>query len=132
MWDYIVAELRWKPTKDRHIQEVFVYNGDVVKSDRAIARSSKDSLKFEVSRLEGVLSKEKDYHPGSDGQIWDLVHPSLWPLVYGRTRIFQDFELNLETCLDRIGCGTTTLTETDGGTWLSIHYIQSQLSMATL
>jgi hypothetical protein len=26
-----------------------------------------------------------DWHPGSNGQVLDLVHPSLYPVVYGRT-----------------------------------------------
>jgi hypothetical protein len=29
---------------------------------------------------------KKDWHPGSDGLVLDLVHPSLYCLVYGRTQ----------------------------------------------
>lgn len=29
----------------------------------------------------------KDWHPGSNDQVLNLVHPSLYPLVYGRTRV---------------------------------------------
>ena len=28
---------------------------------------------------------QKDWHPGSNKQVLDLVHPSLYPLVYGKT-----------------------------------------------
>lgn len=35
--------------------------------------------------LEDVPEDEKDWHPGSDGRVLDLVHPSLYPVVYGRT-----------------------------------------------
>lgn len=28
---------------------------------------------------------EQDWHPGSGGQVLDLVHPSLYPIVYGST-----------------------------------------------
>ena len=38
-----------------------------------------------VSPLENVPDAEKDWHPGSDNQVLDLVHPSLYPIVYGRT-----------------------------------------------
>ena len=38
-----------------------------------------------VSPLEDVPDAEKDWHPGSDNQVLDLVHPSLYPIVHGRT-----------------------------------------------
>jgi len=38
-----------------------------------------------VAPLESVPDSEKDWHPGSDGLVLDLVHPSLYPIVYGRT-----------------------------------------------
>ena len=38
-----------------------------------------------MAPLENVPDSEKDWHPGSDGLALDLVHPSLYPIVYGRT-----------------------------------------------
>ena len=38
-----------------------------------------------VVPLESVPDSEKDWHPGSDGLVLNLVHPSLYPIVYGRT-----------------------------------------------
>ena len=38
-----------------------------------------------MAPLEGVPDSEKDWHPGYDGLVLDLVHPSLYPIVYGRT-----------------------------------------------
>ena len=35
--------------------------------------------------LEAVPDSERDWHPGSDGFVLNLVHPSLYPVVYGRT-----------------------------------------------
>ena len=35
--------------------------------------------------LEAVPDSEKDWHPGSDGLIHNLAHPSLYSIVYGRT-----------------------------------------------
>ena len=35
--------------------------------------------------LEAVPDSEKDWHPGSDGLVLNLVHPALYPIVYGRT-----------------------------------------------
>ncbi|RVD83576.1 uncharacterized protein DFL_007960 [Arthrobotrys flagrans] len=38
-----------------------------------------------VATLENIPEDKKDWHPGSDKQVLDLVHPSLWPIIYGRT-----------------------------------------------
>ena len=35
--------------------------------------------------LETVPDSERDWHPGSDGLVLNLVHPNLYPIVYGRT-----------------------------------------------
>ena len=40
-----------------------------------------------VSPLEAVPDAEKDWHPGSNNQVLDLVHPSLYPIIYGRTLV---------------------------------------------
>lgn len=58
-----------------------------------------------VRPLETVPGHQKDWHPGSDGKVLDLVHPSLFPLVYGRSRILPDSTTNLKDCLDSIGKG---------------------------
>jgi len=38
-----------------------------------------------VTPLEAVPDSEKDWHPGSDGFVLNLVHPALYPIIYGRT-----------------------------------------------
>ena len=38
-----------------------------------------------VTPLDAVPDSGKDWHPGSDGFVLNLVHPSLYPIVYGRT-----------------------------------------------
>ena len=35
--------------------------------------------------LEAVPDSERDWHPGSNGFVLNLVHPSLYPIIYGRT-----------------------------------------------
>jgi hypothetical protein len=39
-----------------------------------------------------------DWHPGSNEQVLDLVHPSLFPLVFGVTRAVD--ESQAATCID--------------------------------
>ena len=51
-----------------------------------------------VAPLENVPDSEKDWHPGSNGLVLDLVHPSLYPIVYGRT-IGKDSDSTTATAL---------------------------------
>ncbi len=37
----------------------------------------------ESKKLEDLFEGKFDYHPGSNNQVIDLVHPSLFPLQYG-------------------------------------------------
>ena len=63
---------------------VIVYNGDVDKSDTAIPSDIKAALQNAVKVLEGSPKAYKDYHPGSDDRVLDLVPAFLFPLVYGK------------------------------------------------
>ncbi|ROT38455.1 hypothetical protein SODALDRAFT_333036 [Sodiomyces alkalinus F11] len=107
MFAYSLAELREKARlyEKTGIVPVFDVSAAVLKSDTAIPRELKDELRAAVARLEDVPDHQKDWHPRSDGKVLDLVHPSLWPLVYGRTRILPDRRLTLENCLDACGIG---------------------------
>lgn len=50
---------------------------------------------------------DRDWHPGSDQKVLDLVHPSLFPLVYGRSRILSGDVIGLDDSITRSGNGTT-------------------------
>ena len=110
MADYCIDELRHMASicsPGNH--PIFVYNGDVVKSDTAVSPEIKDALQEEVKRFEDEIpEKLKDWHPGSDEKVLDLVHPSLFPLVYGKTRILYEGETTtLANCIERCGEGET-------------------------
>ena len=55
------------------------------KSDELIPISLREKLLAGVAPLEAVPESERDWHPGSDRLIHNLAHPSLYPIVYGRT-----------------------------------------------
>ncbi|KAF9643802.1 hypothetical protein BDM02DRAFT_3181715 [Thelephora ganbajun] len=55
------------------------------RSDSLIPRGLRNQLISVVFPLEKVLDAEKDWHPRSDNQVLDLVHPSLYPIVYDHT-----------------------------------------------
>lgn len=107
MFDYCIAELQYKTKIFETTNAVSVYNGDVVKSDTAVPLSLKEALKAAVAPLEQVHEREKDWHPGSDKKVLDLVHPSLFPLVYGRSRILESSVVGLDDCVKRCGEGKT-------------------------
>jgi hypothetical protein len=84
-----------------------VFDGDVVKSDTAIPSALKDALNNAVATLEDVLDMHRDWHPGSNEQVLDLAHPSLFPVVYGRTRVLPNSLVGLDDCITSCGKGLT-------------------------
>ncbi|KAF8465067.1 hypothetical protein BDZ91DRAFT_681804 [Kalaharituber pfeilii] len=105
---YCIAELRHKATLFRTTRAVSVYTDNVVKSDSALPPALASALKSALNALEAAIPPAKrDWHPGSDGMVLDLVHPSLYPLVYGKTRILPEGTLEIEDALRRAGEGAT-------------------------
>ncbi|KAG9019805.1 hypothetical protein FRB90_005953 [Tulasnella sp. 427] len=61
----------------------------VWESDQLISEELKAKLKSAASILENVPEEEQDWHPGANNQVLDLVHPSLFCAVYGRTQYWD-------------------------------------------
>jgi hypothetical protein len=79
---YVLAELRhYAALRDgRTGVEVSAVDG-VWQSDTLVDDELGVRLREAVRVLEQVPEAEQDWHPGSDGQVLDLVHPSLFCLV---------------------------------------------------
>ncbi|KAF9886555.1 hypothetical protein FE257_011327 [Aspergillus nanangensis] len=105
MLDWIIKELQWKADSVKSTGIFDVFDTGVVKSDTAVSDEQKLALQQSVAVLENT--SERDYHPGSDEKVVDLVHPSLFPIVYGRTRILPDRLIGTDDCLESIGQGDT-------------------------
>ena len=85
----------------------------VVKSDSAIPYALKEELKAAVQPLEDVPNEQKDWHPGSGDKVLDLVHPSLYPLMYGKSRILRGgTAISLENCIKLTGSGVVIPKQT--------------------
>lgn len=93
---------------------VFDASSCVLKSDVAIPLTLKEALLKAAAPLENVPENRKDWHPGSDGVVLDLVHPSLYPLIYERSRILPDTTLTLGNSLSSIGKGVVVPSPEDG------------------
>lgn len=105
MMDWIIKELQWKSESFKKDGRVKVFDVGVVKSDTAISQELQKALKEAVAPFEDVPEDQKDYHPNSDQQVVDLVHPSLFPVIFGRSRILPDRTINVDTCLGSVGQG---------------------------
>ncbi|KAJ1721729.1 hypothetical protein LPJ53_003800, partial [Coemansia erecta] len=56
-------------------------------SDTLIDLETKARLKEYAAILEDVPDIKKDWHPNSNNQVLNLIHPSLFPLIYSRSRV---------------------------------------------
>ncbi|MFF7300054.1 DUF4246 family protein [Streptomyces sp. NPDC008265] len=79
---YVLAELAYYAGLRDAETGVEVASVDGVwQSDALVDDELGSRLREAVRVLEEVPDAEKDWHPGSDGQVLDLVHPSLFCLV---------------------------------------------------
>ena len=79
----------------------------VFKSDLIVPEEIRLALVKAVEPLENIPDREKDWHPRSNNQVLDIVHPSLYPLVYGQTRILPRGTVSLDDCYKTCGDGQT-------------------------
>lgn len=104
-----IEELRDKAAIFKKTGLINVLDGDltIVKSDVAVSESARKALSEGVQKLEDVPDHQKDWHPGSDEMVLDLVHPSLFPVAYGLTKVLPDEKVPLDGCIKYIGKGVT-------------------------
>ncbi len=84
---YVLAELAYYAERRDERTGIEVSGVDGVwQSDVLIDDELRSRLREAVRVLEDVPDAERDWHPGSDEQVLDLVHPSLFCLVRGVSR----------------------------------------------
>ncbi|PPQ98971.1 hypothetical protein CVT24_003467 [Panaeolus cyanescens] len=110
MFEYCMQELRHKasfvPEPPAVPPPIIVYDGNVVKSDNAVTTDVKKELQDAMQKFEDDIPlRLRDWHPFSDEQVLDLVHPSLFPLVYGTTRVLEKGTTTLQDFAQRCGQG---------------------------
>jgi hypothetical protein len=85
---YVLAELAYYAERRDERTGIEVSGVDGVwQSDVLIDDELRTRLREAVRVLEDVPDAERDWHPGSDEQVLDLVHPSLFCLVRGVSRL---------------------------------------------
>lgn len=83
----------------------------IVKADNSVSDELVADLKKCVAKLEDVPDHQKDWHPGSDNQVLDLLHPSLFPVVFGVTRALPTGTVPLDDAIAYTGRGELTKDE---------------------
>ncbi|KAM0228046.1 hypothetical protein ACHAPO_011074 [Fusarium lateritium] len=101
--EYCIKELRVKakffektgliPTLDA--------SASVVKADGYVDDSLRQNLQAAFAKLKLEQKDDPDWHPNTNDMVQNLVHPSLYPLVYGRSRVFRDEVVGVEDAIDR-------------------------------
>lgn len=91
-FDYCIQELR---SKAKHFEKTGIVpildaSASVIKSDGLITDDLWESLKKAFQELKDDQAHSPDWHPGSSDMVQDLVHPSMYPLIYGRTKVIED------------------------------------------
>ncbi|GAA5848906.1 hypothetical protein JCM8547_006385 [Rhodosporidiobolus lusitaniae] len=89
MVDYVLVELELheRDLKDENGIRASCY-AKIYESDRLLPSDLLSSLVEHISHLEANPPfGEPDWHPGSNEQVLDLLHPSLFPLRYGVTPV---------------------------------------------
>ncbi|KAJ1711433.1 hypothetical protein NYO67_6445 [Aspergillus flavus] len=101
----VIKELQWKADILNKTGHVRVFDVGVIKSETVISKDLQEALKERVKPLNDVPEDQKDYHPRSDQKVVDLVHPSLFPVIYGRTHVLLDRVIEFDDCIGSMGQG---------------------------
>ncbi|TFK50233.1 hypothetical protein OE88DRAFT_1753982 [Heliocybe sulcata] len=84
--DYIFGWLRWLADKrDARTGTEMMHIPNVYQSYNLISPELREALLKGASTLESVSDAEKDWHPNSNNQVLDLVHPSLYCFYIGKS-----------------------------------------------
>ena len=82
-----IAELRCKAAYFKETGLIYTLNAEgnnIVKSDSVVPADLQDGLQAALAKLRAEQADEPDWHPWTDDKVQDLVHPSLYPFVYGK------------------------------------------------
>ncbi|KAI1335695.1 hypothetical protein F5Y15DRAFT_408961 [Xylariaceae sp. FL0016] len=85
----------------------------VAKSDTLIPATLRERLRTAFGALKADQASAPDWHPRTDDMVQDLVHPSMYPLVYGRSRVFRQEVVGVDDAIEK-WAGKGELIEREG------------------
>jgi hypothetical protein len=139
MFEVCIQELQEKAKvyEKTGVVAVLDVEATIVKSDCAVSVQLQGLLREAVRQLEDVPEKLQDWHPGSDRKVLDLLHPSLFPLVYGVSRVLPTGTVPLRECPRYTGMGEQTQdissihpTQHVENGWSVFQWLPSQIQFA--
>ncbi|KAF4965613.1 hypothetical protein FSARC_6600 [Fusarium sarcochroum] len=107
-FDYCINELRGKAKYFVNSGLIPTLDGPrntIVKSDSYIEVSLHQELSKSFDILRADQAENIDWHPRSNDMVQDLIHPSMYQFVYGRTPLMQEDVIGVSNALDFIGRG---------------------------
>lgn len=85
----------------------------VVKSDKIVSLELQHELRSAFDKLKANQGASPDWHPKSGDMVQDLIHPSMYPLVYGRSRVLNEEVVGVKDAIDKwAGKGEVIAKET--------------------
>ncbi|KAF9523205.1 hypothetical protein CPB83DRAFT_952036, partial [Crepidotus variabilis] len=83
---------------------VAIFSGSVVKSDRVLSNDLRKELNTLVQPLETVPAIQREYRPDSRERVVDLVNPSLYTPIKGKSRQIAKGQppLDLDSCFTQL------------------------------
>lgn len=73
----------------------------IAKSDVLVAPELHSALREAFSTLQADQAARPDWHPNTNETVQDLVHPSMYPLVYGRSRFLSQEVVGVADAIDK-------------------------------
>jgi hypothetical protein len=74
---------------------------NVVKSDGLVSPELHSALREAFSTLQADQASRPDWHPNTHETVQDLVHPSMYPLVYGRSSFLPQEVVGVDGAVDK-------------------------------
>ncbi|KAJ2505387.1 hypothetical protein GGI11_007032, partial [Coemansia sp. RSA 2049] len=105
--DYVFDELEYYSSLHTQGSDIRLSSVEQVWiSDSLIDKDTEKKVKRYAAKLEDVPDNQKDWHPNSNNQVLNLVHPSLFPIVYKRSMLLDKPMLSPEAALQLESFGT--------------------------
>ena len=73
----------------------------IAKSDSVVPTELHSALQYAFSRLQADQASNPDWHPNTGKTVQDLVHPSMYPLVYGRSLFHPEEVVGVEDAINK-------------------------------
>lgn len=98
-WEWCLRELqdKAKEYEATKLTTVLDMGSRCVKTDELVSTDLQNALKSAVQPL--LNQTPRDWHPGSNERVLNLVHPSLYPVVYGKTRVLRHKQISVDESL---------------------------------